>query len=151
MAGNRATDRSKSGKTISKSANATREREAEVMRLFKASKTYDEICAETGLANRSSVASIIKRVLQRNVVEDVEEIRAVEISRIDEMFASIWESARAGSLAHQEGAMKLMKERRKYLPGLEAPQQHEVVVDQQVQALVLQLEAQIESESEGDG
>lgn len=150
MGGTRATDRSKNGHKPSQAKGAVREREAGVMRLFKAGKTYDEICAETGLANRSSVATIVKRVLQRNVVEDVEEIRAVEISRIDEMFTSIWDEAKTGSLPHQEAALKLMKERRKYLPGLEAPQQHLIEVDQRVQALVLQLEAQLDA-PEADG
>ncbi len=151
MAGNRATARSKTGQKASQVATAVREREAIVMAAFKRGDNYDSIAAEAGLASRGAVSEIIKRVLARNTVADVEDIRAVELARLDEMFAAIYEAAKAGDLPSQEGALKIMRERRKYLPGLETPQQHQIALDQQVQSLVLQLEAQLGVESEADG
>jgi hypothetical protein len=67
-----------------------RERERQAVALHLAGKKFDEIAEIVGYTNRGTAYETVMRALKRETVEDIEEIRNVEIARIDAMLDSIW-------------------------------------------------------------
>jgi hypothetical protein len=67
-----------------------REREQQATALHLAGKKFDEIAEIVGYTNRGTAYETVMRALRRETVADIEEIRNVEIARIDAMLESIW-------------------------------------------------------------
>lgn len=57
--------------------------------------------------------------------KDVEQLRTLELSRIDELLAALWEKATAGGLKHISVALKLIQ-RRCAILGLDEPEKMEI-------------------------
>jgi hypothetical protein len=68
----------------------TRQREQQAIALHLAGKKFDEIAEIVGYTNRGTAYETVMRALRRETVADIEEIRNVEIARIDAMLESIW-------------------------------------------------------------
>jgi hypothetical protein len=67
-----------------------RERERQAVALHLAGKKFDEIAEVVGYTNRGTAYETVMRALRRETVADIEEIRNVEVARIDAMLESIW-------------------------------------------------------------
>jgi len=67
-----------------------RERERQAVALHLAGKKFDEIAEIVGYTNRGTAYETVMRALRRETVADIEEVRNVEIARIDAMLDSIW-------------------------------------------------------------
>jgi hypothetical protein len=67
-----------------------RQRERQAVALHLAGKKFDEIAELVGYADRAAAYNATMRAIKRETVEDIEEIRNVEVARIDTMLESIW-------------------------------------------------------------
>jgi hypothetical protein len=68
------------------------------------------------------------------VAEPAEDVRALELLRLDGMFSAAWEKVEAGNLALGDFILRLMARRAKLL-GLDAPAQSKVEVTENFQGM----------------
>ncbi len=71
-------------------------RRSEAIRLKTAGCTYEQIAQELGYANRGTVHRIVQQALDVREVESVEELRRLELDRLDAVHASLWPQAMTG-------------------------------------------------------
>ena len=100
------------------------EKQAECLALRKQGYTYEEIADKLGYANASGPWKAIDRALRKLIQEPAEELRKLELERLDVMLKSLWPFILKGSPRHVEIGLKVM-DRRAALVGLDAPKQVE--------------------------
>ena len=120
------------------------DREAECLRLRRAGLTLDEIATRVGYNSSASVHYALKRLNERIVREDVDEIRNLEGERLDLLQAANWDNAMQGDVPAGALVLRVMERRAKLL-GLDMPirVQQEVTVwngdgdlDAEIQSLI---------------
>lgn len=80
--------------------------------------SYDQMAEKTGWAY-TTCRKAVKEALAQSVTEMADEVRAIEMNRLDEMLMSHWPHREEPR--HADVIMKLMDRRSKYL-GLDVPQ-----------------------------
>lgn len=103
------------------------EREAEVLKLRRGGLTFDLIAERVGYRHASSAHAAYVRACKRIVQSDVEEIRKVEIDRLDVAQAAIWGNVLKGDTKAVDTLLRLMS-RRAALLGLDQPSRSQVEV-----------------------
>ena len=96
------------------------DRSREVYELRLTGKKFSEIADICGYATASGAWQACKRFEEELVFESVEEIRQLELMRLDELHRSIWENALLGHLPSISSVLKIMERRAKLL-GLDEP------------------------------
>lgn len=132
---------------------ATAKRRREVLRLRKAGATYEAVAdvlrerhGSGALPNgwdRAYAAKDVSRELDklRSVnTETAEDLRALEVQRLDEMLRGLWEKAAGGDTDAVSAALRVQKRRAKLL-GLDAAERLEV--EQNVNVRIVELRAVI--------
>ena len=123
------------------------DKEAECVRLRRAGLTLDEIATRVGYNSSASVHYALKRLNERIVREDVDEIRNLEGERLDLLQAANWDNAMQGDVPAGALVLRVMERRAKLL-GLDMPirVQQEVTVwngdgdlDGEIQSLISRL------------
>jgi len=92
---------------------ATRAREA--LELRKAGKSFSKIAEALGYGSSNGAYQAVKRELAELTRQPAEELLALEVERLDELFGALWEQARTGDLDAVEGTRKLIMDRAKLL------------------------------------
>ncbi|WP_327246560.1 hypothetical protein [Streptomyces sp. NBC_01320] len=69
----------------------TAERDAEAARLRSSGWTYPRIAAELGFNHKADAYNAVKRVLDATVREAGDDLRALELDRLDDMYAAAME------------------------------------------------------------
>ena len=129
----------------------TAERRRQVLRLRRAGATYTDV-ADTlrrrhgpdALPNgwgRAYAAKDVSRELDklRSVnTETAEDLRALEVQRLDEMLRGLWEKAASGDTDAVSAALRVQKRRAKLL-GLDAAERLEVEQNVNVSAKIVEL------------
>lgn len=100
-------------------------RMTDALQLRKEGYNYDEIAVRLGYSTRSGAFRAVKRALKYTLKEPADDLRKLEISRIEELEKTLWPSATSGGLGAIDRLVKLMERKHKLL-GLEAPQRLEV-------------------------
>lgn len=98
------------------------QRQQQAVELRRAGRSYREIARQVGIGVASAhrlVAAAIAEA-RTTVQEDVVELRALELSRLDGMLGGLWPEARRGNLGAVDRVLKIMERRAKLL-GLDAP------------------------------
>jgi hypothetical protein len=101
-----------------------REREDQSLNFRKAGMTYEQIGTQLGItrqAAHSAVTRALTRIAQ-HTNESAEQMRTLELERLDRMLAAIWSMVLNGSTYHIDTALRIMARRAK-LMGLDAPEQ----------------------------
>ena len=158
---------------------ARAQRVAQAMQMRLDGKRYEEIAATLGYASRACAAQDVQRALAQTVREPADEVRVLELQRLDMMWQTVLEVLRGHHVVVNQGRvvflneepikdtgpvlaaidrlLKIQERRAKYL-GLDAPKAFEVVtldaIDQQIRALNEELEraaANGEIDPDGDG
>jgi hypothetical protein len=115
-------------------AAVARDRERQAFELRKAGATYEQIAAkiqphEDGrTVTPPAVMKMIRRVLcrlEKLTEEDAEQVRRLEIERLDAMLLGLWQKARAGHEGAVDRVLRVMQ-RRAELLGLDAPTKGEI-------------------------
>lgn len=106
----------------SKRRAQARERETKAFELRKGGATYAQIATALGVT-RQGAHKMIKRTmaeLSALAEEDAEEVRRMEIERLDAMLLGLWEKARRGHEGAVDRVLRIMQ-RRSDMLGLDAP------------------------------
>jgi hypothetical protein len=96
--------------------------EADCLRLRLAGYSHRDIAAQLGVAPSSAYKRVRHALdeLNKTNLESAEQLRALELLRLDELLSSLWDTAIAGDLRAVDRVLKVMERRAKLL-GLDAP------------------------------
>lgn len=117
---------------------------AQAVELRLAGKSYRQIAAAQG-TSVGTAHNRVKAAMKATLQEPCDEVRQMELERVDRLFAKMYEIAvEKGSARHAEIALRVM-ERRAKLIGLDAPERKEinVVTEDATEAAIRELEAQL--------
>lgn len=98
------------------------DRERQALELRKAGLGLEQIATQLGYHQPAGAYKAIKRALARSVQEPAEELRELELARLDKMLSSHWPAVLKGHVRSTEVAIRIM-ERRAALIGLDAPKE----------------------------
>ena len=111
-------------KTSPRLISAT-ERQRLALELRKAGATYESIARELGYRNRAGSAAAVKTALQKMLQQPAEEVRTLEVARLDALLLAMWRQAQQGNQGAVDRCLRIM-ERRARLLGLDAPTRADV-------------------------
>lgn len=121
------------GDTVANSAKrdaariCTQEKALAALELRKTGASYQKIAEALGFADRSGAFLLVKNAIAAITQEAAEEVRILELDRLDNLLASHWDNAQIDPKVG-EFVLKIMARRAKYL-GLDietaAPSQHQ--------------------------
>ena len=97
-------------------------RRAKALLLRKAGMTYEQIGEMMG-CTRQNAHQLVTKALQEIRIkgeQDAEEIKLLELERLDTFFMGLWQNAKKGNVQALDRALKIMERRAKLL-GLDAP------------------------------
>jgi hypothetical protein len=57
---------------------------------------YDEVARQVGYANRGTAHRAVAQALSERLVDGIDELRALEVARLDAMQAALWPQVEAG-------------------------------------------------------
>lgn len=104
---------------------ASAARHLEALKLRQRGLTYGEIAERIGYANSSVAYKAVMLELKRQMREPAEQVRELEIDRLDRMLLALQPKIDAGDTRAIDTALRIM-ERRARLLGLDAPQSIDV-------------------------
>ncbi len=104
------------------------DRELAVVELRRTGETWDRIAKVVGYANAAGAYKAYKRALLRTLQQPTEEMRDLELDRLDRLQRAYWKRAIDGETRAADFILRVIDRRAKIL-GLDAPQkiQAEVV------------------------
>lgn len=76
---------------------------------------YDEIARQVGFTNRGSAHRAVSKALSEREAEGVDELRAVELVRLDHLQAAVWARAMADDIRAVNTAVKIIGQRARLL------------------------------------
>jgi hypothetical protein len=103
------------------------EKDASAVRLRLGGHTFDEIAVKLGYTHRSAAAKAVGRAMAATIQEPTDELRRIEVERLDAMLKALWPAAQAGKWLAVDRILAVM-DRRARLLGLDAPQRRVVDV-----------------------
>ena len=106
-------------KTSKRRLEAT-ERQRQALELRKSGASFESIARTLGYKGRSSAYRAVMAALRKTLQEPADELRKLELNRIDVALLGIWKLVRVGHLQAIDRFVKLA-ERRAKLVGLDAP------------------------------
>lgn len=101
-------------------------RRTQAIGLLAAGHTYQRIADQLGYSSRSTAYNDIKKTLTQQQHHAVEELRALELERLDTATRAIFQDVAKGDLKAIDALLKIMARRARYVPQLEVPQEHEL-------------------------
>lgn len=119
------------------------ERRQRALELRRTGATFEQIAKKLEYRSPAEAARDITRMLTSVIRETSEEVRAVELARLDGLMVTLWPSARRGDLQAVDRVLKVMERRAKLL-GLDAAQKHEIVTSDAVEQEIKRLEIELE-------
>lgn len=96
--------------------------------LRKAGASYQSIADALGYKDASGAWRAVKASLKKTLQEPADELRTLELARLDDMLKAIASHVAAGNLTAIDRALKI-QERRARLLGLDAPAKHDLTSD----------------------
>lgn len=125
MAGENKTGEKKSESKTSQRRLTATERQQQALELRRAGVGFQEIADEVGYASPSGAYKAVTTALKKTLQEPADEVRRLELERLDRLFRGVWEQATSGDTSALDRALKIMN-RRAELLGLDAPEKHDV-------------------------
>lgn len=111
----------------SKTKPETLEKEAEVLRLRRLGFTFDQIGKQLNYSNASGAYKAYIKACHRIIYEEVEQVRNLEIDRLDMAQTAIMNKVKNGEIPAVMALIRLM-ERRSRLLGLDMPTKAQIEV-----------------------
>ena len=105
------------------------ERQRRALELRKAGLGYQAIAARLGYASHSGAIKAVQTAMRRTLQEPADELRALELARLDDLLRGIWVAARTGNVQKIDRVLRIMQ-RRASLLGLDAPKKFADATDQ---------------------
>ncbi|GAA4123618.1 hypothetical protein GCM10022415_28950 [Knoellia locipacati] len=96
-------------------------------------KTYQEVADEQGYSSRGAVHRVVQQTLAQEQAETIDELRTLELARLDSLQRAFYPAATAGDLKAAEMVLKVMAQRSRLLQlervgGPEPVTEHPVLV-----------------------
>jgi hypothetical protein len=104
---------------------ASHDRKLQALELRKAGATFQMIADQLGYRSPSGAHKAVVSALRATLREPAEELRELELTRLDAMLLSLWRRVQAGEERAIDRALRIM-ERRARLLGLDAPTRGEL-------------------------
>ena len=101
------------------------ERQKQALQLRTAGVAYEEIAARLGYRGRSGAYAAVMRALRATLQEPADELRTLELERLDRLLLGVWGQAAKGNQGAVDRALRIMERRAKLL-GLDAPSKTEL-------------------------
>jgi len=131
----------------------TAQRQKQVLKMRLAGLSYPKIGERLGIAPSTAyraVARALKKI-EAKTAESAQELRRLELERLDQLQAGLWTYALAGNVQAVRETLRVM-ERRSKLLGLDAAAEQERTVAEVLAALVSERRAELQARDEdGDG
>ena len=86
----------------------TRWRQCRAVELVLEGKKYDDIAREVGYANRGTAHRAVAKALSERVVDNIDELRALEGNRLDALQAALWDDAMDGDVRAANTIVKII-------------------------------------------
>ncbi len=96
-------------------------RKARAVELAIDGRTYDQIAAEVGYANRGTAYKVVQQALRARTVAAVDELRCLEADRLNALQASVWPDAMAGDVLAVQTVAKIVMRRCRLLGLFDRP------------------------------
>lgn len=98
------------------------EKRIQALRLRQAGASYDEIAEVVGWANRSTAWRAVTGALDELEVETADQLRRLVFTRLERILAGgVYADALKGDTKAIAAVLAVLKEQRRYVPGLEVP------------------------------
>ncbi len=107
------------------------ERQRQALELRKAGVPYAKIAEALGYAHASGAHKAVASALKKTLQEPADDLRKLELERLDAMLFAIWPSVTKGIQPAIDRALRIMERRAKLL-GLDAPVKQAVGQDADV-------------------
>ncbi len=104
---------------------AANAKQQQALELRKAGATYETIAQSLGYSSPSGAYQAIESAMKRTLQEPADDLRRLEIERLNAMLLSIWPSVRQGNYGAIDRALRIMERTAKLL-GLDAPAKQEI-------------------------
>lgn len=91
------------------------EKRKKALELRRAGWEYQDIADEVGYANKGGAYKAVQQGIRDITREPAEELVTLELSRLDDMLAGMYERARDGDLWAVDRVLKIMEQRAKFL------------------------------------
>ncbi len=101
------------------------EKQRRALEMRKRGTSFDVIASELGYSSRSGAYKAVMSAIEKMLREPAEEVRTLELERLDELLAGLWMKAVKGDAAALDRVLRIMERRSKYL-GLDAPKESNV-------------------------
>lgn len=107
------------------------ERQARALELRKEGKGFAEIAQALGYGGPAGAYKAVTTALRKTLQEPADELRRMELERLDALHAALWPQALAGKWLAVDRVLSVMERRAKLL-GLDAPTRSDVVTQMKV-------------------
>lgn len=97
-------------------------KENQVIELRRAGITWAKIAEQTGYAGPAGAFRAYQRVAERFIRPNLEELRDMELDRLDRLQAAVWGKALNGDVRSLDAVLRIIDKRAKLL-GLDAPKE----------------------------
>ena len=106
------------------------QRRVQALELRKAGYTYEQIGVALGISSQAAYKHVVKAlgVINEKLSEATEELRTLEVQRLDRLFEVMYKKAEKGDMNAIDRCVRLMERRAKLL-GLDAPAKQEIGLD----------------------
>jgi hypothetical protein len=131
----------------------TANRRARLVQLKLAGVDYESIARQLGYSSPADARKDLTRAFDasaRRLDHDTQELRALELARLDRLQAATWTSALAGDVKAVETSLRII-DRRCRLLGLDAPTKHEVISLDAIEAEITRLETELADDQRSGG
>jgi hypothetical protein len=91
------------------------ERRSRAVEMALTGSSYQAIADELGYANRGTVYRLVKNALEDRQVESIDELRRLEVDRLDALQVAIWDDAVGGDVRAVAAAVRILHLRAKIL------------------------------------
>lgn len=120
------------------------EKQRQALELRKAGATFEQIAKQLGYANGGGAYKVVQAGLKALVQQPADEVRQLEVERLDAMLRALWPDAMSGKPQVIDRCLGIMDRRAKLL-GLDAPLRIEehVITEDAIDAEMRRLSEQI--------
>ncbi len=109
------------------------DKQRRALELRKAGLGFEAIASRLGYRGPSGAYYAVASAMRRTLQEPADELRALELARLDDLLAGLWLDARQGNVAKIDRVLRIM-ERRATLLGLDAPKKFADATDRRKEA-----------------
>lgn len=103
------------------------ERQRQALELRKAGAEFSDIARQLDYKDASGAYRAVRRALQRTIQQPANELREIEVARLDALLLGLWPEARKGNVAKIDRVLRIMQ-RRADLLGLDAPKRVDATI-----------------------